>query len=316
MFGGSAHQFGDAGFGGTTMPAGGGGYGGAAPPGGGYGGTAARPFSAGGFGMGGAPEPAAEAGGFMQAGANGAGFGAGAGGYGGAADGAGTAPDIGGGGESSQTLMPVTVRMLLDAVERRNSGPGGPDAPLRINARDVNMITLVACVEKSGMDQMFKVFHVNDGCGRVVVKMYAELDPTGTRMGDDDPQPGEYVRVYGSLRSFHDEFHISAHNIARIENPNELAYHFVEVAYVHLSLSGKIQRQDPPAGGRPAPVPVAAPAPAWGGGAGIPTSMGAPGNYGGAGGFGAHDLGRPGMAPQQPAFAGQSFGNPQTSFAY
>lgn len=225
------------GAGGCGGGCGGGGYGGATlPAAGGYGGTAARPLPS----MAGVAAPGfGEAGGFV----------------GGSFDGGGPASatmgtgmgdaSLGGGGpppENTQTLMPVTVRMLLDALERRRTGPAhGPDIPLRINNREISMITFVACVERSNMEQMFKAFHVNDGCGRVVVKKYADVDPTS--IADSDPQPGEYVRVYGTLRHFGEDFHVSAHNIVRIESPNELAYHFIEVAFVNLSLMGKISPQ-------------------------------------------------------------------------
>lgn len=187
------------------------------------------------------------------------------------------------------------------------------------------------------MDQMFKVFHVNDGCGRVVVKQYAEQDPTC--ISAEDPQPGEYVRVYGSLRSFNEEFHVSAHNIARLESPNELAYHFIEVAYVHLSLSGAIRQEAPQKTAVRQGAPPQAFAhgqgisPSWGGvGQGGQVGMGGQGAFGGTGNFGGATMGGPAGFGGSGSNIGQShmggsasFGGPgmspsmanqQPSFAY
>ena len=45
---------------------------------------------------------------------------------------------------TSQTLTPVTIRMLLDAA---SSGQQGPDSPFRVGGRELQLLTVVACVE-------------------------------------------------------------------------------------------------------------------------------------------------------------------------
>lgn len=195
-----------------------------------------------------------------------------------------------------QSMMPLTLRMLLDAHERsrQSAEQQGPDAPLVVNGKEVSMFTFVGILEKVGMEQIYKVFQVCDGTARMTVKQYHD---TGTGANEQEWQLGEYVRVFGTFRYWGGDFHVSAHHVARVENPNEVPFHFIEVAHVHLSLAGRIQKQAPtggaasgvraPGGGNPASAPssVAGGFQSAPGGVGIGgPSPGQPGFGGGGGG--------------------------------
>jgi len=159
-------------------------------------------------------------------------------------------------GQQQQSMMPLTLRMLLDAHERRRESgvQQGLDTPLVVNGRELHMFTLVACIETISMDQIYKSLQVNDGTGRMTVKQYHDA----TQAGNQELQLGEYVRIFGSLRYWNGEFHISAHHIEKVVDPNEVSFHYIEVAHVHLSLAGKMPS-------KAAPSPAAA---AQGGGIG------------------------------------------------
>mmetsp|Transcript_59620 Transcript_59620/g.104277 ORF Transcript_59620/g.104277 Transcript_59620/m.104277 type:complete len:379 (-) Transcript_59620:117-1253(-) len=205
----------EAGGGFNAIPGGGGGYGGA--PGGGYGGAPVQQSQGlGGYLSGPGPTGAPGEGQPQQ------------------------------GQRDSQSLVPLTLRMLLDADERKKQGNevGGPDSPLIINGREVSMFTFVATLEAIEMQQVFKVHHVNDGTARIQVKQYNDA---AAPQPERELQPGEYVRIFGTLRSWNNDFHVSAHHIGRIEDPNEVSFHFIEVAHIHLSLTGKIKKALPQA---------------------------------------------------------------------
>lgn len=233
---------------------GGGGFGG-----GGYGG-----FGGGGFGGG---DNDVGGGGFEAGGFNAVpgGGSMGGGGFGGAPGVQATQPGLGGwmnrGTQSpdgkqgqpkepsQQSMMPLTLKMLLEAHEktRQSVQELGPDAPLYVNGREITMFTFVACLETIGIEQVYKVLQVNDGTGRINVKHYHD---TLQQAANQELQPGEYVRVFGTLRYWGGDFHVSAHQVARVDNPNEVPFHFVEVAHVHLALSGRMpSKAPPPAGG-------------------------------------------------------------------
>lgn len=248
MFGGGGHFGGSGGF----APQGG--YGGGAPGAGGFNGpdSNAGVDQTGGVGAFNAvPGGGAGYGGMPSGGYGGASLqqSQGLGGYlsGGGGQNMGTGegqPNVG--GRDSQSLTPLTLRMLLDANEQSKAGngqfPGGPDAPLHINGREVSMFTFVGTLESVEVQQMFKVHVVNDGTGRIQVKQYNDSAAPST---GQELQPGQYVRVFGTLRSWNNDLHVSAHHIARVEDPNEVPFHFIEVAHIHLTQTGKIKKALP-----------------------------------------------------------------------
>jgi len=191
-----------------------------------------------------------------------------------------------GGSREEQSLMPVTIRMIIDAYERsKATDQQGPDSALNIHGRTVSMFTCVACVEKSSLQQVYKVLEVNDATGRITVKQYNDATTP-----EQDFQAGEYVRVYGTFRAWGGEFHVSAHHIGRVESPNEIPYHYVEVAHTTLALQGKIVAKPAPAVA-PTPTPAMAAssfgAPPPGPGSMAPPSASFPGAPGAFGNFGS-----------------------------
>jgi len=212
----------------------------------------------------------------------------------------------------SQSLMPLTLRMLLDAYETAKRRPeAGPDQKLHVNGREISNITFVACLESIATQPMFKVYNVNDSTARIQVKEYSDSDTPS----ENEPRPGDYVRVFGTLRTFGGDLHVTPYHIARVETPNEVPYHFVEVAYVHLQSTGKIVAKAAPpsstAGGPPAPQGVAPglpPRPAAGSGVGmgLPTANAAGGCFGG---------GAPGAGPAAAAGFGRDVGPPTAPVA-
>ncbi|CAE7406516.1 RPA2B [Symbiodinium natans] len=209
---------------------GGGGFG---APQGGYGGYGAGYGGVGGGGYGGV-EPAGQGGpcGGVQASQGHGGFIIG--------DNAGSTrtelPGAGSGKTSAQTLTPVTIRMLLDAVS--SSAQLGPDGAFCVNGgRELQMLTVVACVEGIRNQQMGISLTLNDGTGRISCNMYSDSDPASA---GPEFQDGDYIRVFGQLRQWDQQEGITAHRIVKVESANEIAYHTIEVAHVHLSVTGKL----------------------------------------------------------------------------
>lgn len=203
----------------------------------------------------------------------------------------------------SQSLMPLTIRMLIDAHESSktsNEAVSGVEAALMVNGREASMVTFVACVESFISGNPFKTWKVSDGSARIDVKMYHDNEQTSSVV---TPQPGDYVRVYGHLRHWNGDMHVGGVSVLKCDSSNEIAYHMVEVAYTHLALAGKlVGKTSPPVAGS---VPTAAPVPQH------QQSMSGPqaGQHAGAGfsGFGGSGFG--GALPSNASPAGQ-YGQP------
>lgn len=73
---------------------------------------------------------------------------------------------------------------------------------------------------------------IDDGTGQVEVKKWIDLDK------QDDAEVvfelDSHVRVWGRLKSFSNKRHVGAHVIRPIPDFNEVNYHLLEAAYVHL----------------------------------------------------------------------------------
>lgn len=87
------------------------------------------------------------------------------------------------------------------------------------------MFTFVAQVETLHEEPTFRCYNVNDSTGRIAVKCFNDGGP----LSGVDVRVGEHVRVIGSLRCWGSDLHVSSHNVARLESPDELSFHFVEV---------------------------------------------------------------------------------------
>jgi len=199
-----------------------------------------------------------------------------------------------------QTLTPVTVRMLLDSFANQQNQPGGmlggPDAAFMVSGRELGMLTMVACVESIQEQPIFKLFKLSDGTGRIDVQLYKENQAAGAV---EAIRPGDFVRAYGHVRAWGGQERVSCHQIARVENANEIAYHGIEVAHVHLALTGKLVKPGAAAG---AAAPAGASMGAFAGGSAGPHAP--PPAGGAAGPVGSEGFGGFGGAQQSGPYGG------------
>ena len=151
--------------------------------------------------------------------------------------GPGMQPNAVSGKAASQTLTPVTIRMLLDAAA--SSGQNGPDSPFRVNGgRELQLLTVVACVEDIKVQEIGICLILDDGTGRIRCNVYPDSDSAS----GPELQKGDYIRIFGSLGHWDKQEGIRARGMVKIESANEIAHHTIEVAHVHLSVSGKLVR--------------------------------------------------------------------------
>ena len=142
-----------------------------------------------------------------------------------------------GGQRQVNTLTPVTIKMLCDAVKQNGSQAQGPDQPYIVNNRELGMLTLVACVDSVSEQSMYKEYMLNDGTGRLKAHWYVDGDRVPPQQV---VRPGVYVRVYGTLQSWQGQEGLNVVQVTKVVQANEIAYHFIEVAHIHLSLTGQL----------------------------------------------------------------------------
>ena len=127
------------------------------------------------------------------------------------------------------SLMPLTIRMLIDAH--------ATDRGLLVNGKEVTLCTFVAQIEAVHERTWCCQYRMNDSTGRIAVRLlHGEGVPSAR-----ERLAAEYVRVVGVPRDENHERYVSALHIAPLADPNELSFHFVEVAHVHLSLTAHMR---------------------------------------------------------------------------
>ncbi|OIW32073.1 replication protein A, subunit RPA32 [Coniochaeta ligniaria NRRL 30616] len=140
----------------------------------------------------------------------------------------------GGGGSKSygdESLRPVTIKQLADWSEPF------PGADIQIDGAPLTQLTLVGQIRKINPQATNITYTLDDGTATIDVKKW--VDAERAEDGADGAQFAEdqYVRIWGRLKSFNGKKHVGAHFIRAIEDYNEVNYHLVEAAYVHLYIT-------------------------------------------------------------------------------
>jgi hypothetical protein len=127
--------------------------------------------------------------------------------------------------EDKQTCIPVTVRILEDAIARH---AGSPD--ILIHGTEASIVQLVGVVESLVQQSATLEFQLNDASGRMKVRYYGS-----DSMAMQGIAAGRYVSIVGSLRTS-PTAHVSAMSLRPVDNPDQISYHMIEVAHAALRL--------------------------------------------------------------------------------
>lgn len=144
------------------------------------------------------------------------------------------------------TLRPVTIKQLIDSQQPY------AEAPFRIDNVEVGQVSFVAQIRAVNAQATNITYKLEDGTGVLEVKKW--IDPGqaggGNEYDDDDMmgggadrgpnlpmEVGNFVRVYGRLKALNNKRLVTAHVIRAVQDYNEVSYHLLEAAYVHLLLT-------------------------------------------------------------------------------
>lgn len=132
----------------------------------------------------------------------------------------------------------MTIKQIIDA-EPAYAG----DAAFRIDGLEVKQVTIVGMVRAINPQTTNITYKLDDGTGVIEVKQWLDADKSADQAAPLFAEE-EYVRVWGRLKSFSNKRHVGAHVIKPVRDFNEVNYHLLEAAYVHLFFT----RGGPPAG--------------------------------------------------------------------
>lgn len=128
-----------------------------------------------------------------------------------------------------ESLRPVTIKQLADWNEPF------PGADVQIDGVPLTQLTLVGQIRKINPQATNITYTLDDGTATIDVKKWVDAE----RADDSDAefQVDQQVRIWGRLKSFNGKKHVGAHFIRAVDDYNEVQYHLVEAAYVHLYIT-------------------------------------------------------------------------------
>ncbi|KAL2890328.1 Replication factor A protein 2 [Ceratocystis lukuohia] len=147
----------------------------------------------------------------------------------------------GGSGEKSyarDSLRPVTIKQILECEESQM----GPNPDFRIDGESVTQLTFVAQIRQYTRQNTAELFRLDDGTSMIDAKKFL----SSTETNGDEPSAAEWeidswVRAYGRVKVFGGKRSINIHVVRPVESYNEVNYHMLEAAMVHLYYTRQAQ---------------------------------------------------------------------------
>ncbi|KAG8813790.1 replication factor A protein 2 [Serendipita sp. 399] len=154
-------------------------------------------------------------------------------------------------------LRPVNIAQLLEAKQSSDSDNewliDGHPAPMvscflpfavraaESDLRHNHQVSVVAHVHEVTAQTTSDVYRVSDGTGQMEIRHWIESRSPDDMEADMEVSPlkGSYVRFIGMIRTFSDRKHLNATLMRKVEDFNEVIFHFNEViAMTMLNLRG------------------------------------------------------------------------------
>ncbi|SCU93835.1 LANO_0E04918g1_1 [Lachancea nothofagi CBS 11611] len=159
-------------------------------------------------------------------------------------------PNTGSGNVSQSTLMPVTIKQVLESKQMVQDGP------FVINNLELHHVVFVGVV-RNVVDKTSNItLTVEDGTGQIDVRQWT-ADPTdmaNANEGQTDDQEGSYssqisrlyqvgtyVKIFGALREFSAKKNVQYAVVKPIESFNDVIAHHLSAMKCHAIANGKME---------------------------------------------------------------------------
>lgn len=123
-----------------------------------------------------------------------------------------------------QTLIPITIRMILDATTGTTLADG----------REPHQIKLVGAVREVTNQSTSNVYSIEDGTGLIEVKEWVDAtsdNSTVAKMREEASQDNIYVRIVGKMSDYDGKKQVVAYSVRKVSSGNEFTHHLLEVVH-------------------------------------------------------------------------------------
>ncbi|KAF2094905.1 replication protein A, subunit RPA32 [Rhizodiscina lignyota] len=130
---------------------------------------------------------------------------------------------------TKDSLRPVTIKQLMEAEQIS-------DQDFKSDGAEITQVTIVGQIRNVAQQTTNVTYKLDDGTGSIEVKQWTDSEAVNNEDSNESSKLAEnmYVRVWGKLKSFNTKRHLGATCIRPITDYNEVSYHLLEAAVVHL----------------------------------------------------------------------------------
>jgi len=133
-----------------------------------------------------------------------------------------------------QTLIPVTVRMILTATSNSNNMDGGTGSLVLADGRELYQIKLVGAVRSFDVQSTNVNFEIEDATGLVEAKMWVDDNTDCTavqQIRDQVCKDHQYVKIVGQVKDYGGKLNVVAYSVRPLSSGNEITHHMLEVVH-------------------------------------------------------------------------------------
>ncbi|KAF2691285.1 replication protein A, subunit RPA32 [Lentithecium fluviatile CBS 122367] len=131
---------------------------------------------------------------------------------------------------SQDSLRPVTIKQIRDAVS--DSGD-----EFKIDGSKTSQITIVGQIRNIATQTTNITYKLDDGTGSIEVKQWNDADAMETSPLKARLIEGAYCRAWGKLKDLGNRRHVNAQIVRPVDDMNEVSYHMLEATAVHLYIT-------------------------------------------------------------------------------
>jgi len=133
---------------------------------------------------------------------------------------------------SNTSLIPCTISHVLMASPTSGGSDGGGLIVNGVELHTVSVCGIVRHVEVANTN----ITYVLDDYTAPTIEIKRWIDPNEDDMANLGLNQNDYVRVFGSIRTFKGIRNIVAFKIDRLQDMNEMTLHIIETLHAHLAV--------------------------------------------------------------------------------
>ncbi|XP_055328140.1 replication protein A 32 kDa subunit-like isoform X1 [Paramacrobiotus metropolitanus] len=138
----------------------------------------------------------------------------------------------------SMEVVPVTIAEVVTSPDLKHDR-------MKIGNMEVHRVTLVAQVRECRQTSTYTSLTLDDKTGATLeAKIWGESQEEVEAAA---VATGQYVRVYGTVKSVNDNVMLTAYSVQRVKDLNEVSFHMLDVIHSHVMIA-KCAQAGPAAG--------------------------------------------------------------------